>query len=144
MLVATTRSACNTIMPVTEAGSRTPDSKSTIKICEVMLTIPPRWYNLCLDTTFAICVFTKLRPRALDALLMTACSAKNSPIQPFSRSSAPTMMTRLLPATSYEWRRFETIWRRPRPRAIMRSESSLRSSWNMSCWNSCESGQRGL
>jgi len=65
---------------------------------------------------------------------MAACSARASPIHPFSLSSAPTNRIKLFPAASYECRRFVTSRRRPSPRASMTSSSFCRSSWKISCW----------
>jgi len=126
--VATIFSACSTTMPVTVAGSRRPDKKSTMRIRDVMLKRPPLEYICSLVPTLMSSVLTKLRPLAFGAMLIAACSARDSPIHPFSRSSAPMRSIRLLPAASYEWRRLVTIRRRPRPRAMTTSSSSSRSS----------------
>ena len=134
--VATTFSACSTTMPVTVSGFSRPDKKSTIKMRDVILNMPPCAYIFSRVPTLIRSVFTKLSPRHFGALLTAACSASASPIHTFSRSSAPTSSMRLFPAASYEWRRLVTMRRRPRPRARRTSSSSSRSSLKMSCWNS--------
>jgi hypothetical protein len=134
--VAMTFSACSTTMPVTVSGFKSPDKKSTIRILEVMLNMPPCAYIFSRVPTLIKSVLTRLSPLHLGALLTAACSASASPIQTFSRSSAPTSRMRLFPAASYEWRRFVTMRRRPRPRARRTSSSSSRSSLKISCWNS--------
>lgn len=134
--VATTLSACRTSSPVIESGLNSFVRRSTIKILEVTLKIPPWAYIFSRAPTFVTSVLTSVRPLARPLLLIAACSASASPIQPFSRSSAPTTTIRLFPTASYECKRLVTTRSKPSPRAKTTNSSSARSSENRSCWYS--------